>query len=100
MLWYCEYTWQPQATRERILERLAEQERNGRLHSDRWRGWYQLAGGGAGFLLVEMDDPRELTAMLQPYMDLVNWDVRAIYELDVRKELQQAQQQTRTAGSS
>ena len=26
------------------------------------------------------DDPREVTAFLQPYMDLMSWDVRAVYE--------------------
>jgi hypothetical protein len=30
---------------------------------------------------VESDGPRQVTEMLQPYMDLVSWDVRAIYEL-------------------
>jgi len=100
MLWYCEDTWQPHTTREAILKRLTEEKQAGRLHEDRWRGWYQLAGGGAGFLLCELDDPREVTAMLQPFMDLVSWDVRAIYELDVRKELAQAQSasQTRAVG--
>jgi hypothetical protein len=44
------------------------------------RGWYNLAGGGAGFLLVETDDPRELTQLLQPYMDLISGNVHA-YEL-------------------
>ena len=44
------------------------------------RGWYDLAGGGAGFLIVETDDVRELTAMLRPYMDLMAWDIRALSE--------------------
>jgi len=45
---------------------------------------------------VETEDPRQLTQMLQPYMDLVSWDVRAIYELDrnqVMETIRQAQQQ-------
>jgi hypothetical protein len=32
-------------------------------------------------MLIESDDPRELTEMLEPYMDLVSWDVHACYEL-------------------
>ena len=32
--------------------------------------------------MLETEDPRELTAMLQPYMDVLKWDVRAIYPLD------------------
>ena len=31
---------------------------------------------------MEVDDHRDLTPMLQPYMDLVRWDVRAIYPID------------------
>ena len=54
--------------------------RAGLNQPEKIRGWYTLAGGGAGFLLVETDDPRELTTLLQPYMDLINWDVHAVYE--------------------
>jgi hypothetical protein len=55
----------------------------------RIRGWYNLAGGGAGFLLVETDDPREVTAFLQPYMDLVAFDVRAVYELNYDEQIEE-----------
>ena len=47
-------------------------------NQDRIKGWYNLVGGGAGFLLVDYDDPTELTAFLQPYMDLMGFDVRAV----------------------
>src|SRR5438067_1300737 len=53
---------------------------------------YNLAGGGAGFLLVETNSPQELTAFLQPYMDLMSFDVRAIYALDYQKQLQELRQ--------
>jgi hypothetical protein len=52
------------------------------------RGWYNLAGGGAGFLLVETDDPRELTQFLQPYMDLIRWNVHAVYELPYEETIE------------
>jgi hypothetical protein len=51
-----------------------------------------LAGGGAGFLLLETDDPRKVTAFLQPYMDLMSWDVHAIYPLQYDQQVQQFQQ--------
>jgi hypothetical protein len=38
-----------------------------------------------------------VTAMLQPYMDLMSWDVRAIYALDYD---QQIQEMRRLAGAS
>jgi hypothetical protein len=54
----------------------------GANHPERIKGWYNLAGGGAGFLIVDYDDPKELTAFLQPYMDLMSFDVRAITQND------------------
>lgn len=81
MLYYCRYEWHAGTTREQVARRFVQQHEAGRHHAEKWQGWYALAGGGAGFMLVETDDPRELTEMFQPYMDLMSWDVRAIYEL-------------------
>ena len=80
MLYYCAFTWHGGTTRAEVAQRIVQQHDAGENHPERIRGWYNLAGGGSGFLLVETDDPRDLTAFLQPYMDLVDWDVRAIYE--------------------
>lgn len=54
----------------------------GANNPDRINGWYNLAGGGAGFLTVTYDEVTQLTAFLQPYMDLMSFDVRAINQLD------------------
>lgn len=81
MLWYCRFTWHPTTTAAGVRQRVLQQHDAGTAHPERIRGWYNLAGGGAGFLLVETSDPRELTEMLQPYMDLVSWDVHGCYEL-------------------
>ncbi len=80
MLFYCEFTWYPGTTRAQVARRLVQQHDAGANHPDRIKGWYNLVGGGAGFLVVDYDDPRELTAFLQPYMDLMSFDVRAITE--------------------
>jgi hypothetical protein len=82
MRFYCEFTWYPGTTREEVAQRVVQQHDAGANNPDRIKGWYNLVGGGAGFLIVEYDDPRELTAFLQPYMDLMSWDVRAITEND------------------
>lgn len=82
MLWYCRFEWQPGATMEDVRRRVVEQHDAGANRPEMIRGWYNLAGGGAGFMLVETDDPRTLSDILQPYMDVVNWDVHAVYELD------------------
>ena len=96
MLYYCAYTWHSGTNAQKAGERFLQQEQAGLHFPESWRGWYSLAGGGSGFILVETDDPRQLTQMLQPYMDLMSWDVRAIYELDreqVMETIRQAQQQ-------
>ena len=80
MRYYCAFTWYPSTTRQKVAERLVRQHDAGLNHPERIKGWYNLAGGGSGFMLVDYDDPRELTAFLQPYMDLMSWDVRAVYE--------------------
>ena len=82
MQFLCQFTWYPGTTREQVAKRLVQQHDAGLNHPERIQGWYNLAGGGAGFLLVESDDPRELTAFLQPYMDLMSFDVRGVYQLN------------------
>ena len=94
MLWYCEYTWQSGVTAEQVRKRVLQQHEAGTNQQAKIRGWYSLAGGGAGFMLVESDDPREVTEILQPYMDVVSWDVRAIYELNYDEMLQTMRQAT------
>lgn len=78
MLYLCQFTWYPGTTRQQVAQRVVTQHDAGANHPERIRGWYNLVGGGAGFLLVDYDDPRQLTAFLQPYMDLMSWDVRAV----------------------
>ena len=80
MLFYCEFTWYPGVSREEVAQRVVQQHDSGKNNQDRIKGWYNLVGGGAGFLLVDYDDPKELTAFLQPYMDLMGFDVRALTE--------------------
>ena len=54
MLFSCEFTWFPGVTREQVAQHDA-----GANKPDRTKGWYNLAGGGAGFLPVEHDDARQ-----------------------------------------
>lgn len=82
MLYLCQFTWYPGTTRQQVAERVVAQHDAAANHPDRIRGWYNLVGGGAGLLLVDYDDPRQVTAFLQPYMDLMSWDVRAVTEND------------------
>ena len=89
MLWYCRFTWHPGTLPQHVRQRVVQQDQAGTNHPEKIRGWYNLAGGGSGYLLVEYDDPRALTSFLQPYMDLMSFDVRAVYQLDYEKRLQE-----------
>jgi len=97
MLWYCRFQWQPGVSAQQIRERVVAQHEAGTNHPDKIRGWYNLAGGGAGFMLIETDEPRELTALLQPYMDLVSWDVHAVYQLAYDETIREFQQESKQA---
>lgn len=92
MLFLCEWTWQSHTTAQEVRKIFLQQHEAGLHRQDRWRGWYTLAGGGAGFALIDVDDPRELTPILQPYMGLVSWDVRAVYENNYDQTVEQARQ--------
>jgi hypothetical protein len=92
MLYYCEFTWYSGVTRAQVAQRVVQQHDAGLNHPERIRGWYNLVGGGAGFMLVETDDPHDLTEMLQPYMDLMSWDVRAITENDYAQTVERMRQ--------
>jgi hypothetical protein len=98
MLFYCEFTWFPGTTAEEVKKRILQQDAAGQNHPERIKGWYTLAGGGAGFLLVEYDDPRQLSNFLQPYMDLMSFDVRAVYQNDYRRALEQFRKEIGAAG--
>ena len=82
MLWFCEYTWYPGTSAEEVRQRVIQQHHAGTNRQDQIRGWYDLVGGGAGFLLVESDDPAQINLMLTPYMDLMGFDVRAVTQND------------------
>jgi hypothetical protein len=81
MRWYCRFTWYPGTTAERVRERVVHQHAAGTNHPERIVDWYNLVGGGAGFLVIETDDPHDLNVILEPYMDLMAWDVHAIARL-------------------
>jgi hypothetical protein len=84
MLWYCRFKWYPHTSVMQVRKRVLEQDAAGTNQPEKIKGWYNLAGGGAGFMLVEGEE-RDVTHLLQPYMDLMSWDVHAAYALDYDK---------------
>ncbi|MFI0471037.1 DUF3303 domain-containing protein [Saccharopolyspora sp. 5N102] len=90
MLWYCRFTWHPHTRTEDVRRRVLEQHQAaGDGLAGKIKGWYNLAGGGAGFLMLEAEGPQEVSEVLQPYMDLVSWDVHAVYELSYPKAIEE-----------
>jgi len=92
MLWYCAFKWYPHTHREQVARRVVRQHDAGANHPERIHGWYNLAGGSAGFLLVETESPQQLTAFLQPYSDLISFDVHGVYALDYEQMIQALRQ--------
>jgi hypothetical protein len=82
MMWYCAYTWHPGTTREQVRDRILRQHDAGTNFPEKVRGWYDMVGGGAGFLLLETDNAQEVNEFVMPYMDLMAWDVRAMNVLE------------------
>jgi hypothetical protein len=68
MLYYCAYTWNPGVTVEEVGRSILEQHDAGTLRPEWIRGYYGLVGGGAGFLILEVDNPHALNEMLAPSM--------------------------------
>ncbi len=97
MLFYCRFEWYPGVTREQVAQRVVQQHDAGTNQPERIRGWYNLVGGGAGFLLVETDNPDDVTRLLQPYMDLMAWQVFAVHPLDYNSEIERLRNATQGA---
>lgn len=92
MRFYCEFTWFPGTTQDEVAERLIQQHDAGANHPEKLKHWCNLAGGGAGFLIVDYDNLNDLTAFLQPYMDLMGFDVRAINEFNYEERIAELRQ--------
>jgi hypothetical protein len=89
MLFYCRFTWYPGVSRAMVARRLLQQDELGTNHPERIKAWYTLAGGGAGFMLVEANQSHEVSAILEPYMDLMSWDVHAVAETPYEETIEQ-----------
>lgn len=81
MLYMCEYTWHPGTTAEDVTQLLAKEA--AQQHTGvTVRGYYYLVGGGAGYFLLEAEDPQRINDYLVPSMGLIAWDVRQVIERD------------------
>ena len=95
MIYMCKYTWYPGTTSEDVNALIAEESPQ-QDTGVTVRGYYTLVGGGAGYFLLEADDPQHINDYLVPTMGLIAWDVRQVIErdweqvtVDVAKQLEQ-----------
>lgn len=63
------------STAFQVRHRLLLQHIAGTNQPDRIRSWYNIVEGGAGFVLIEADDIRDVNAILDPYREFLGWDV-------------------------
>jgi len=95
--YYCEYTWNQGTTQAAVDRRLVELL-DGKPLGAAIRGYYDLVGGGAGFLILETDDPGDVAALLTPFTDLMRWDVRAIVARDLQQSIAAARKDVAAGG--
>ena len=60
MQYYCAYTWHHDTTMEQVARMIVEDADAGKPGPEMIRGYYGLVGGGAGFLILETDDPLQV----------------------------------------
>jgi hypothetical protein len=92
MLYYCAYTSNPGVTIEEVGPATLVQHDAGTLQPEWIRGYYGLVGGGAGFLILEVDNPQALNEMLVPSMRYMTWDIRAIVAYDYHEDIEEFRQ--------
>jgi len=91
-------TWHPGTTMDQVTELMAEGAEREASSGVTVRGYDGLVGGGAGYVLLEADEPQRTNDDLVPSMGLVAWDVRQVIERDWTKELAAAVERAGQAG--
>lgn len=89
MLYMCAYTWHPGTTLQQVNDLIAH-EASDKDPGVTVRGYYPLVGGGAGYMLMEADDPQRINDYLVPTMGLLAWDVRQVMERNWEQTLAEA----------
>jgi hypothetical protein len=97
MLFYCRFTWYPGTSREEVARRVVEQDGINNDFASRIKSWHTLVGGGAGFLMIEAEKPQDISEILEPYMDLMSWDVHAVTSNSYKEKISELKKQLATA---
>src|SRR5690348_2640389 len=95
-LYECSWRWHPSTVERPPADRAADFRRvftaaeTAEPFGERLRGWYSYPGAAqAGFLLVEAASHEELARLLQPYTELMGFDVKPIVSVDYQQRRKQ-----------
>ena len=86
MLWFCHYRAAEGVSNKELMERYGPPGEGESF--EMFKGivaWYAFAGLTEGVVVIELDDPMELTGILQPCRHLVNWEVHAVKQMDLEQ---------------
>lgn len=89
MWWYCGYQALPGVPARELAGRFLRQHDAGTNRPAELRGWFVFPSGVAGFVLLEVDTPKDVAAILGPYSRLVTWQVEGISEMNYNQVLEE-----------
>lgn len=89
MWWYCGYQALPGVRAGDLARQFLRRHDAGTNRPSEVRGWFAFPSGVAGFVMIEVDTPKEVAAVLQPYSKLVTWHVEAISELNYNQVIEE-----------
>jgi hypothetical protein len=95
MIWMCQYRRYDAVSTRDLADRFLLEHDRGRNRPSAIRGWYRSADGQGGAILIETNSADELRSQLEPYGDLVHWEVHAVQEAfynQVLEELRHARE--------
>lgn len=84
MLWFCHYRARDGVGNKELMERYGPPGEGESF--EMFKGivaWYAFAGLTEGVVIIEMDDPMELTGILQPCRHLIDWEVHACKQINM-----------------
>lgn len=88
MLWFCHYRANDGVKNKELIDRYgppAEGE-----NFEMFKGiktWYAFAGLNEGVVVIDCEEPMELTGILQPCRHLVTWEVHAVQEMEMEPHM-------------
>jgi hypothetical protein len=84
MLWFCHYRAHDGVGNKELMDRYGPPGEGESF--EMFKGivaWYAFAGLTEGVVIIDLEDPMELTGILQPCRHLIHWEVKACKQIDM-----------------